>query len=150
SSSYCPHRMWVQSLDGAVDRSAVTLSIDGTVVFAATTTGKLYAVDSASGAINWTFDARVDLGASSNAGFAATAPWVNYPGNSMYIAAAYTVSGSSRVRLYKLSGAGSKLYSIDFGSNAAPESIQSSVVAYDAVYFGTSAGRVYRVFDNGS
>jgi hypothetical protein len=148
TSSYCPHRMWNTSLSGKIDRSAVTLSLDGTVVYAATSAGLLYAVDAGAGTITWTFDAGADIG--SAASFLGAAPWITYGDGSMYIGASYGSGSSAQVRLYRISAAGTKLYSIDFGTSAQPESIESTVLATDAIYFGTTGGRVYKVFDSGS
>jgi outer membrane protein assembly factor BamB len=76
TSPYCPRRIWTASLSGRLERSSLTLSLDGTAVYAATTNGVLYALDTATGAELWKLDTRTsaELGSSSGATFLATSP----------------------------------------------------------------------------
>jgi hypothetical protein len=152
SNGWCPRRLWSASLQGTIDRSFLAFNWDGSQIYAATSAGKLYAVNAnASGAVLWTFDARSEIGLpGNNAGFTASGPWVNYIDGSIYIAANYLVAGSSRIRLYRLTVGGAVISKLDLGTAAAPDGIASSVVADDAVYFGTTTGKVYRVWDNGT
>jgi len=149
SSPYCPRRIWNVTVSGTLDRNSLTVSIDGSTVFAATTTGVLYALDTATGATRWTLDVRstAELGASSGATFRGAAPWVDYPTGIVYVAASY--ASSSRFRVYKLSPTGAILARWD-SPTTVPEGVESSVVVWaGALYVGTTIGRVHKLLDNG-
>src|SRR5205085_4968148 len=97
ANGWCPHKLFSVSLSGNLDRSFLSFSADGSQLYAATSTGMLYAVDAAStGSVTWSFDARAEIAlGGNNAGFVGSGPWVNYGDGSLYIAANYTVAGSS-------------------------------------------------------
>jgi PQQ-like domain len=150
NGGWCPHRIWRLQLTGGVTRGALTFSVDGKTLYAATDQGFLYAINGATGAVNWTFSAQTDTG-SANATFTGSAPWANYTDGTIYIAANYslTVGGvtTTHVRLYKLDPTtGNAKYSFDQPGDG----IVSSVIAYDAVYFGSSTGKVYKIKDSGT
>jgi hypothetical protein len=128
------------------------VSLDGTRLYAATTAGILYALDTTNnGSTVWALNARSEIGlANNNASFLGSGPWVSYTDGSIYIAANYLVSNTARIRLYKLSAAGAVLAKLDIGSAAAPRGIASSLIAWDAIYFGTTTGHIYKVNDNGT
>ncbi len=145
---WCPHRLWRTSINGSIDRNAITLSRDGSQVYAATTSGFLYALNGTDGTKFWTnpFSAQADTG-QSNAGFAGSAPWVNYGDGSIYTAANYVVGGVTHIRLYRLKPTdGTIMYKLDISGDG----ISSSVLAYDAIYFASTKGKLYRVADSGA
>jgi outer membrane protein assembly factor BamB len=145
TSPYCPRRIWTASLSGRLERSSLTLSLDGTAVYAATTNGVLYALDTATGAELWKLDTRTsaELGSSSGATFLATSPWVDYASGNIYVAASY----GTNFRMYKISPAGTVMARLD----VAGDRVESSAVVWQgAVYVGTTSGRVYKLIDNGT
>jgi hypothetical protein len=152
SSPYCPRRVWTAALSGAIDRSSLTLSLDGRVVYAATTNGVLYALDTSTGATVWSLDTRssTELGSSSNAYFRGGSPWVDYGSGNVYVAASYGTSSAPRFRIYKVSPTGVVLARWD-SSTLVPEAVEASVVVWaGALYVGTTIGRVHKLFDNGA
>lgn len=153
SSGFCPTRAWVASLNGGVDRGSLTMSSDGLYIYAATNQGKLYSIEGATGIFttqtgkkSWSFDARAEIGGTNNAGFVGSAPWANYGDGSIYVAANYTSGTTTKTRLYKLAPTdGHVLAKIDI-----TDGVVSSLIAYDAVYFGSNTGKVYKVLDKGT
>jgi hypothetical protein len=143
---WCPHKLWSTALSGGVDRASLNLSADGTTVYAPTSAGMLYAVDTATGVAHWSFNARSDIGGNNNAGFIGSGAWVNYGDGSLYVAANYVAAATNRIRVYKLASNGTVQAKLDIANDG----IASSVIAYDAIYFGSTTGKVYRIFDNGS
>lgn len=150
TSPYCPRRIWSVSLSGALNRSSLTLSLDGTSVYAATTNGVLYALDAATGATRWTLDTRsaAELGSTSGASFRGASPWVDYPTGNIYVAASF--ASGTRFRVYKLSPAGAVLARWD-SATTAQEAVESSLVVWSgALYVGTTTGRVHKLIDGGT
>lgn len=149
-NNHCPRRIWRVSLNGNMKRNSVALDLNGTRAYVLTSTGRVYSLDTATGA-NYSFNAQTDTG-SATATFIGQSPWVEYfPGGILYLAASYGTGTGARIRLYKLLDTGAaltKLAHLDIGSAALPERIESSTIVWNGfIYLGTTGGRVYKIQD---
>lgn len=139
-SGHCPHLLWSRTLLGAMDNNAVTPSLDGSVIYVATTTGALYAINASTGATNWVLDVRAGFGIA-DATFKGVTPWVDYGTGDIFVAgwspgigigAIGKISTTGTVRSYILLPAG----------------IVSTPILYNGfIYMSALDGKIYKVVD---
>ena len=146
---HCPHLSWSASLTGALKRDSISISLDGTKLYAATTKGKFYALNSAptlptgTTRIAWTFDAAADTGAA-DATFEGVAPWVDYFTGKLYVAVSY--ASDTKMRVYKLTDGTSatKVWATDINAGT-----RSTPILYNGfLYIGGLDGKVYKLNDS--
>jgi hypothetical protein len=139
-ASHCPHLLWSKSLLGALDGNAVTPSLDGSVIYVATTFGALYAIDAATGATHWVLDVRGSF-RIADATFKGVTPWVDYGTGDIFVAGWSPASGTGAIG--KISSTGTVKTFI-----LLPAGIVSTPILYNGfVYMAALDGKIYKVAD---
>jgi hypothetical protein len=142
-AGHCPTVAWSTSVSGAMTRDSVALSLDGSVAYVATSSGRVYALNTAAGAarVKWQFDARNSDTHSTSTRFEGATPWVDYETGDVYAAAEY--DNGRQARVYKLDPSGVLLAKTTIG-----DGVTSGVLVYDGfVYVGTTEGKLYKLSD---
>jgi hypothetical protein len=131
-----PTVAWSATTAGGLHRGAVTLSRDGSKVYALDRMGNLYCFAAASGGrcAGWATQS-TGTGQPVNG----TGPWLDYGSNSIYVA-----SGSF---IFKFdAGTGNEPWAFNVSAN-----LSSSPLAFGGfVYFGSDTGRFHRLHDPGA
>jgi hypothetical protein len=135
ADGHCPRPVASLVLSGTVQRSGVTLSLDGGTAYVATTSGTLYAINvaAATPAIKWSY-------AVSGGTYAGIMPWVDYATGNV-IAAVAVSSGTTVMKFRPTDTAPWQTFALSEKASATP-------VDYGGyIYVPCASGKIHRVKD---
>ncbi|HEV8129837.1 MAG TPA: PQQ-binding-like beta-propeller repeat protein [Acidobacteriota bacterium] len=149
-----PFCLWQKSIGngvGKADGSSVTLSLDGSRIYLASTDGKVYCLNTTDGSTVWSYDTVNNTAILVNPSIRNSTPYYDYAYDQIWI-------GSEDGRLHKINGIDGTLIqkstnAVSTLRTATAYAIHSTPVRYsfggiDVVLVGTDDGFVYRVNPN--